>query len=499
MHLLNCLNPQRVFNKYSQRYVFVPCRECEHCLNNHARFWINRCEKERKQHRYSFFVTLTYDDNHLPILDFGDFSVSSDHRVWNSDTIFYPSKGDDLKLTYGDFEILFDDKSDKFFFDNRLRYGGIPYISTVDLQKFLKRLNKYIHDKITQSYQNFRYFICGEYGSGCFRPHFHAIFFVDDSKVSEQFEQCIFRTWRQGRIDCQYVEKSACSYVANYCNKSADLPSFYKKGKIRQRFFFSRFPTIGDVSESDETLQELFNNPVATRVEPDFREPEKLIDVPLSSSVQNRLFPKCFSYCSVSDSTRIELYNVVSRFHSENPRNLELKILNYVWNSSIITEFDKLLEKVVRDAKDDYNAFINWVHRVFYVSRRVVSNSKKFGVTLFQYYLKILEYWKQKELYCLRLFYTFQEQYAQSDCDSLILMYPEFCYQNFGSLKSFIRMFEPQDVQVLRFDAKFRYEVSHKTSQKNDYIDKQILKSENKYIYSLIKNYHYAKERYEIG
>ena len=117
MHLLNCLNPQRVFNKYSQRYVFVPCRECEHCLNNHARFWINRCEKERKQHRFSFFVTLTYDDNHLPILDFGDFSVSPDHRVWNSDTIFYPSKGDDLNLTYGDFEILFDDKSDKFFFD----------------------------------------------------------------------------------------------------------------------------------------------------------------------------------------------------------------------------------------------------------------------------------------------------------------------------------------------------------------------------------------------
>ena len=93
MHLLNCLNPNRVFNKYSQRYVFVPCRECEHCMNNHARTWINRCEKERKHHRYSFFVTLTYDDSHLPVIDFGHFNSSERNLL--PGTCLYPSKGED--------------------------------------------------------------------------------------------------------------------------------------------------------------------------------------------------------------------------------------------------------------------------------------------------------------------------------------------------------------------------------------------------------------------
>lgn len=499
MHLLSCLSPKRVFNKHINQYVWVPCRECEYCRNSHAARWTQAIERERQQHRFSMFVTLTYDNIHLPRLTTGTFN----HVDINDATYLVPSKKDDFVFPVGLLNDLDADKADRDYFNKMLEYGSIPYASSYDIQSFHKRLNKYIHDNITFKYQNFRYFVCSEYGVTCLRPHFHGIYFIDDSEVANRFAECISNTWQQGIVDCQFVEKSAGSYVAQYVNKSLGLPCFYKKGPLRQKFYFSRCPVIGDYEQLKKSDQEIFDNTIVEEVQLS-KDGTKFTSVPLRSSVQNRLFPKCFAYGTVSHFTRVALYGINKRFEARSPYDLALKILRYVEIAPLITEFDLLLEKVVKEYEGIHSSFFNWVRRVYYVSNRVLSNIASFRyhpyrgdfkISLIKYVYKIEDYWSKFELRCLRMFYTFQQDYAkQYGSDSLVMMYPEFALVNCGSIKEQIDMFEPIDYRVQEKDAKYLNEFNRLTHFKNGYIEAQILKSDNPIIYLILKMYHYAKK-----
>ena len=79
-------------------------------------------------------------------------------------------------------------------------------------------------------------------------------------------------------------------------------------------------------------------------------------------------------------------------------------------------------------------------------------------------------------------------------------MVPEFLYKNFGvdSLKWYANYFDSSPYRVLALDSSISYQLKDRTRQKNEYIDRKILKTENPFIYKLIKNYNYAKKRNEI-
>lgn len=107
--------------------ILVPCGKCVGCRLEYSRQWANRCMLELQYHDSAYFVTLTYDDYHVP-------------RSYYAD----PETGEaQASLTL----------------DKR------------DWQLFMKRLRKaHPDDKI-------RFFMCGEYGPNTFRPHYHAIIF----------------------------------------------------------------------------------------------------------------------------------------------------------------------------------------------------------------------------------------------------------------------------------------------------------------------------------
>ena len=48
------------------KMVSVPCGICQDCLKSHARDWAVRIMAETKAHEKNWFITLTYDDDHLP-------------------------------------------------------------------------------------------------------------------------------------------------------------------------------------------------------------------------------------------------------------------------------------------------------------------------------------------------------------------------------------------------------------------------------------------------
>lgn len=94
-----------------------PCGNCLPCRINKARTWQHRIMLEARSHLESSFITLTYDDDHLP-------------RNARAD----------------------------------------PELRKKHLQNYFKRLRKRIN-------QPFRYFAVGEYGDKSGRPHYHACLF----------------------------------------------------------------------------------------------------------------------------------------------------------------------------------------------------------------------------------------------------------------------------------------------------------------------------------
>ncbi|UPW40967.1 replication initiator protein [Sigmofec virus UA08Rod_5935] len=108
----------------------IPCGNCMECRLEYSRQWANRCMMEAKYHERSVFVTLTYNDLHVP------------RRL-------YRPKGS---------------------FNSKSCFS----LCKRDLQLFFKRLRK----KFPACH--IRYFGCGEYGPDTLRPHYHAILFGVD-------------------------------------------------------------------------------------------------------------------------------------------------------------------------------------------------------------------------------------------------------------------------------------------------------------------------------
>lgn len=59
---MKCLNP--VYS--SSRHAYVPCGQCYFCTNRKKYEFVVRCLLERVSYKHGYFITLTYDNEHLP-------------------------------------------------------------------------------------------------------------------------------------------------------------------------------------------------------------------------------------------------------------------------------------------------------------------------------------------------------------------------------------------------------------------------------------------------
>lgn len=188
-------------------WIEIPCGQCIGCRLDHAREWAARCMVEADQYPSNFFITLTYDDVHVPLRAYGSAETGEAIRDFT--------------------------------------------LQKKDLQDFWKRLRE-------SSGQRIRYFACGEYGDQSFRPHYHAIVFnlvLDDLKRfggSTQYptftSDFLTRVWSKGHVLVAAVTFETCSYVARYVTKKATgkLGEFYDYYNIDPEFLvMSRRPGIG--------------------------------------------------------------------------------------------------------------------------------------------------------------------------------------------------------------------------------------------------------------
>lgn len=526
MDLLVCEHPVRFYNKYLHEYVTVPCGKCHACRNRQAYRWTERLERERELSLCTFFVTLTYDNLHLPLIQeerYEDLFIGDDScygEACADDILMIDSATKDIICSRNELDI--NPNEVNFYMDYYRVYNGIPYARKTDIQLFHKRLNKYLYDNVTGQYKNFRFFLVSEYGSTTFRPHFHGIYFVNDYRVEDAFKDAVVKCWTDsestplGTTDCQFVRKSACSYVSQYLTKFADLPSFYCAKPLRQFFLCSKHPALGIGNQRTEDLQKVFDSASCERVV-GFKKGTTEIDVrPLEQSVENRLFPKLVLFKSLSHSLRVQLYGLVERFCPQCLidkdgyklfRNNVKKYLETTYSGCFnrVALYDYLYHICGCGSGESLSLIKpssicnftqkgeNSLRRLYYISRRVWMNCRDFGYSVVFAVNKIVEYYDRKELKLLGKFYSFQSDFADKyGSDWLALMYPELCYRaNYRppieDVPTLSEFFEYHD---------YIYQSSKQTHFKNGYLDALHLK--NKPLCQTLKKYFYAKKRYEV-
>lgn len=171
-----CFHPLQAYRDTTGLIVFtslnvveklqLPCGQCIGCRLQRSYMWAIRCLHEKSQHQENCFITLTYDDDHLP--------------------------------KHGSLEI-------KHF------------------QDFMKRLRRNNPGKLI------RYFHCGEYGEKLSRPHYHACLFGHDFNDKELIRkqgdkkyytsETLKRIWTHGLVDITDLNYETAAYAARYIMK----------------------------------------------------------------------------------------------------------------------------------------------------------------------------------------------------------------------------------------------------------------------------------------
>lgn len=191
-NIMRCIEPRKVKVGYSYApatlsgIAAVPCGTCLHCRIDQANHWKVRLLMERLCHDSSSFVTLTYDDKHLP----------------------HP-----------------------------------PHVKKKELTKFIKRIRNN-----TGEYK-VRYFGVGEYGDKSFRPHYHAVLFGLDSIIHKNLiHRCWKKCDPKVGIKIDEFNKERAGYITGYIKKkvlklNGVHPTNYNK--TDEFMLASRRPGIG--------------------------------------------------------------------------------------------------------------------------------------------------------------------------------------------------------------------------------------------------------------
>lgn len=205
----------------------IPCGSCVGCRLDLAKEWKVRNCLEAAFHQEKYFITLTYDDEHLPINE-----------------------------------------------------NGEPYLEYDHMQRFFKRLRKVV---------SFRYFGIGEYGDLQHRPHWHLLFYghLDGFKLyaPNQFtSELLSKEWFYGKHIVEQVTPGSVSYVSGYCEKKQIDPDGYEF-PVKPFRFMSRKPGIGmayleEHKQSVEDTKKVYGR---------FSESLKATSAPLPSAFKRKL------------------------------------------------------------------------------------------------------------------------------------------------------------------------------------------------------------------
>ncbi|WP_277265425.1 rolling circle replication-associated protein [Prevotella corporis] len=376
-NLQRCEHPNRIINPYTHEVMYVPCRTCNSCLNQRSNHWKKRVNDECKKYRYVMFFTLTYSNDNLPLY----LPITSEDG-----TVEWYSNRDGSKFNEND--KLQDSEIHPIRVQNS-NVIGIPHVSKYDIVCFVKRLRSHINyyfkkHNITEN-EKIRYFICSEYGPRTLRPHYHGLFFFDSEVISRRFGTFLRKAWSYGNQDYSLVNSSAPSYVAKYINGYSRLPKVLLTEYTKPFHLSSKNPCIGYCKDDEKEVFKNFNTGTYGYTKFD-KDTQQFYFVAPPSYVENRYFPKCREFGSLSYFEKLRIYS-------------------YAYD---LTQQERFLDA------NDIRRFVKF-HFPSAVDRHATYACLKYcqlsDLTPADYVRNIELYYSEKELYQLGLHYTYQQRY----------------------------------------------------------------------------------------
>lgn len=211
--------------KYTEHgYKLVPCRHCIGCKLKETKEWALRIELESKQYEHNYFITLTYNDENLPMKEYSINEKTGE------------------KYTPEDFS-----------------YNWKGTLYKPHTQQFLKSLRQYFKREF--NHEGCKFYLAGEYGTLGERPHYHLILLNTpelelkpigmNTKTGHPYyiNERIEKIWGKGFITIGEVTWDSISYTAGYCQKKlyGDIGQEIYAIKGQEPIFanMSRRPGIG--------------------------------------------------------------------------------------------------------------------------------------------------------------------------------------------------------------------------------------------------------------
>lgn len=270
----HCQHRSFITNKFTGARIAVDCGQCDYCIHKRAKKASMRVKTAGSAFKHSYFVTLTYDNAHIPLMysevlhsEYDDvLGLSGDIHFGHEYHKYVPVSeyqcDDSSKLRHIYFKQVqgtvpydreikeyvpvtdnwflsmdairsFIHKTqavDKTDYPASKEYGRdnlIPFLNYVDVQNYIKRLRKHLYQTLG-SYETLHFYAVGEYGPVHFRPHYHLLLFTDSDQVAQVLRFCHDKSWKLGRSDFQRSAGGAGSYVASYVNSLCSAPLLYR-------------------------------------------------------------------------------------------------------------------------------------------------------------------------------------------------------------------------------------------------------------------------------
>lgn len=268
----HCQHRSFITNRYTGKRIAVDCGQCDYCIYKRAQKASMRVKTAGSAFEHCWFVTLTYDNEHIPLFNCEVYYSEYDDVLSDSGVVHGYEKHayvpvskfcttDPYRLQHiyftqvqgtvpynreiGEYESVKDnwfvsiDAMRAFIHKTQsatpygkdgeltLKYGNnlIPFLNYVDVQNYIKRLRRHL-DRFTN--EKISFYAVGEYGPVHFRPHFHLLLFFNSKEIADVLRECHNKSWKLGRSDIQRSNGGCSSYVASYVNSLASAPSLYR-------------------------------------------------------------------------------------------------------------------------------------------------------------------------------------------------------------------------------------------------------------------------------
>lgn len=176
------------------------CNSCPACLAYRQQAWITRLVAHRQCADNAYFITLTYDDAHVPMqsatYDFEGGEASPRCAVPCKKDVQYLNRYLRRRKKQGFFIVDFpDDSILRPFKGQRIELDG----------------------------SKMSYYIVCEYGPETLRPHYHGIWFDVDNDIYKV--ELLFRqVWRKGFVQVDVCTDATINYVTKYLLQNKLLP-----------------------------------------------------------------------------------------------------------------------------------------------------------------------------------------------------------------------------------------------------------------------------------